>query len=129
MGNFTLSEILTIVLVILIVFGPKRLPDLARRAGQWVTKARQAALAMRAEFMTEYKDAVQPLVDVRDELKSTQDVLRDDFKAISDDVTSTKAELQGDFKAISDEIKSTASEPKDESDDVSSEDVSSEETA
>ncbi len=88
MGNFTLSEILTIVLVILIIFGPNRLPEMARKTGQWVAKARSAAHAIRDEFTAEYQDVVEPMTQVRDELRATRDELRGDVKEIGDDLTS-----------------------------------------
>ena len=94
MGNFTLSEILTIVLVILIIFGPKRLPELARNAGKWVARARQAAGAMREEFMTEYKESVAPLTEVRDELKATRKDFQSDLDAITKDVQTAADETK-----------------------------------
>ena len=41
------GEWIVIVLVALIVFGPERLPELARRTGDWVRELRGAAREMR----------------------------------------------------------------------------------
>jgi Tat protein translocase TatB subunit len=41
------AEILTILLVVLIVFGPRRLPELARRAGRMARDVRSALAELR----------------------------------------------------------------------------------
>lgn len=94
MANFTFGEILTIVVVILIVFGPKRLPEMARKAGAFVSKARAAALAMRDEFTTEYRDAIEPLQEAREEIRATGRELKSDATSI-----------QADLKAVGDETR------------------------
>jgi len=45
MGSLSFSEIMVIVLVILVVFGP-RLPDLSRRAGELMKKVREASSSL-----------------------------------------------------------------------------------
>ena len=48
-----LPELAVIALVAVLVFGPDRLPDLARQAGQMLRKARQFADAARDELREE----------------------------------------------------------------------------
>lgn len=48
-----LTEMAVIAFVAVLVFGPDRLPDLARQAGQMVRKARKLAHAARDELRTE----------------------------------------------------------------------------
>ncbi len=48
-----LAEMALIAFVAVIVFGPDRLPDLAKQAGQMVRKARQFANAARDELREE----------------------------------------------------------------------------
>jgi sec-independent protein translocase protein TatB len=48
-----LAEMAVIAFVAVIVFGPDRLPDLAKQAGQMVRKARQFANAARDELREE----------------------------------------------------------------------------
>lgn len=48
-----LAEMALIAFVAVIVFGPDRLPDLARQAGQMVRKAKQFANAARDELREE----------------------------------------------------------------------------
>ncbi|MBJ7358166.1 sec-independent translocase, partial [Nocardioides sp.] len=48
-----LAEMALIAFVAVLVFGPDRLPDLAKQAGQMVRKARQFANAARDELRDE----------------------------------------------------------------------------
>ena len=78
MGSLQLGELLTILVVVLIIFGPDKLPELARRAGTMVRKVRETSAALRDELGNEYDETLSTLQDVRNELK-----------AVRDDVTST----------------------------------------
>jgi sec-independent protein translocase protein TatB len=78
MGSLQLGELLTILVVVLIIFGPDKLPELARRAGTMVRKVRETSAALRDEMGSEYDETLSTLKDVRRELK-----------AVRDDVTST----------------------------------------
>jgi TatA/E family protein of Tat protein translocase len=68
MGSFSISEILTILVVILVIFGPKRLPEFARKAGRLIATARQAVQSFTAELEGEYGETVQPIRELGDEL-------------------------------------------------------------
>ncbi|MGH8581222.1 MAG: Sec-independent protein translocase protein TatB [Gammaproteobacteria bacterium] len=46
-------ELLLVGVVALIVFGPERLPAVAREAGLWIGKARRALAEARAEIVEE----------------------------------------------------------------------------
>lgn len=100
MANFTFSEILTIVIVILIVFGPNRLPELARKTGALLAKARVAVAAMRDEFTTEYREVVEPMQEVRDEIKAAGRDLRQDVTKIGDDVKAAGDEAVAAAKSL-----------------------------
>ncbi len=88
--NLTISEILTIAVVILIVFGPERLPEMARKAGELLGKLRGAANTLRAEFTAEYEDIAKPFKDIEAELTAAKDELkgvRDEVQGALPDVT------------------------------------------
>lgn len=59
--NVSPAEILTIAVIALLVFGPRRLPDIARRAGKVLRDLRDAAGDLRSELESEYQDVVGPL--------------------------------------------------------------------
>lgn len=50
------SELLVILLVALVVFGPERLPGLARKLGAWVGEARRAAREISRSLEAEVED-------------------------------------------------------------------------
>lgn len=107
MPNFTLSEILTIALVILIVFGPQRLPEMAQKAGQWVRKGRTMITDLRQEFEGEWSEVTQPLKEVTMEVKGIKDDMGTSLASLSDDVTQAKKDLE-------EKLAETTKEPNDE---------------
>lgn len=71
MISVSLAEILTIALIILIVFGPRRLPELARTAGRVLRDLRAATAELRAGLEAEAAKAETALDDVRRALGPT----------------------------------------------------------
>lgn len=69
MFSVSSAELLTIAVVALLVFGPRRLPEIARKAGRMLRDARDAAGELRRGLETEYRDAVEPLRETRDEIR------------------------------------------------------------
>jgi len=62
---------ITIAVVALVVFGPRRLPEIARKAGSVWRQLRDAAAEMKAGIEAEYEDALQPLDEVRRQMGAT----------------------------------------------------------
>lgn len=70
------AEILTIAIVALIVFGPKRLPEISRKAGKALRELKETAGELKAGLEAEYDDTFGALGDVRRDMRSTLDPLR-----------------------------------------------------
>lgn len=87
MGSFSFSEILTILVVILIVFGPKRLPEVARRAGQLVAKVREATSALSSQLEAELGDTMDPIK----ELKGDYDGVKKDLSDVVTTISGTRS--------------------------------------
>ena len=66
------GEIIIIIFVALVVFGPKRLPDLAQKLGRWTAELRAAAGDIRRGLENEVAD----LKVVGDELKKAGDEIK-----------------------------------------------------
>lgn len=111
MPNFTLSEIVTIALVILIVFGPQRLPEMAQKAGQLVRKSRSIITDLRKEFEGEWREVSEPLKDMRREVSGIKEEMDTSLRSISDDVTKAKEELEAQLAETKDELEQQISEP------------------
>lgn len=75
------QEILVILLVALVVLGPQRLPELARRLGGWTTDLRRAARELRRGLEAEVGDL-------------------DDIKGIKRDLQAPIQELKQPFKEV-----------------------------
>ena len=104
MPNFTISEILTILLVILVVFGPQRLPEMAQKAGQLVRRARDIIGDLRQEFEGEWQEVAQPLRDVRTEVMGVKDDVESSMRGLGDDVAKAKRELEDEMEKTREEI-------------------------
>ncbi|MEX2251123.1 MAG: twin-arginine translocase TatA/TatE family subunit [Acidimicrobiia bacterium] len=79
------GEIIIILLLALIVLGPKRLPEVAQKLGRWTAELRSAARDIRRGLENEVAD----LKDVGEELKKTGDELKkplQDLKQPLDDI-------------------------------------------
>jgi Tat protein translocase TatB subunit len=76
-GVFSVSpaEVLTIALVALIVFGPKRLPEISRKAGKVLRELKDTAGELKAGLEAEYDDSLAELGEVRREMRSTLDAV------------------------------------------------------
>jgi len=83
MGSLSFSEIVTILVVILIVFGPKRLPELARRAGQLVAKVREATSALSSQLEAELGDSMDPIKELKGDYEGVKKDLSDVVTTIS----------------------------------------------
>jgi Sec-independent protein translocase protein TatA len=63
------TEYLVIALAIFLIFGPRRLPELARKVGGWLREARVVVAQIRETIEAETGDLTQPLKDVSDEAR------------------------------------------------------------
>lgn len=67
------AEVITIAVVALVVFGPKRLPEIARKAGRALRELRSATAELKAGIEAEYEDALGPLDEARREVRTALD--------------------------------------------------------
>ncbi|OGT42884.1 MAG: hypothetical protein A3F13_01435 [Gammaproteobacteria bacterium RIFCSPHIGHO2_12_FULL_40_19] len=58
--DFSLTEILVIVLVAFIVFGPEKLPDVARKVGKIIRKAKSIWQSVSKEIESTLSEAHSP---------------------------------------------------------------------
>ena len=75
------GEIIIILLIALVVLGPTRLPELARKAGRIASELRQAARDVTSGLEAE----VQELREVRDELRGQVDDLKKPMRDLQDE--------------------------------------------
>lgn len=71
------QEIFVILLVALVVLGPQRLPDVARRVGGWTAELRKAARELRAGLEAEVGDLRGIQEEFRTPMKEVSQVMKD----------------------------------------------------
>lgn len=64
------AELVTIGVIALLVFGPKRLPEIARKLGKIIRDLRQAAQDLKSGMEEEYRDVVEPLSEAGREMRA-----------------------------------------------------------
>ena len=89
MGSLGFGEILVIVFVALIVFGPQRLPEITKKAGQMVAKAREMSRSFTESLDGELGELAAPIKD----LKGEYDATIGDMKGIASSVTGMSVEM------------------------------------
>jgi len=100
------GELITIGLLALIVFGPQRLPELARRLGGYVRELRAAAADIRAGLDEEVrslkepleavtKDLTKPVTEIKESLSETADAVRESTDDATKALNRTVDEVRG----------------------------------
>lgn len=78
MFDIGFSELVVIALVGLIVLGPKRLPEVARTAGQWVARFRRFVSDVKEDFDRELQHAdLAELKKLKEELDETRRIMEE----------------------------------------------------
>ncbi len=77
------GEIIVILLLALVVLGPKRLPELARKMGRWTTELRAAAREITRGLQAEVDD----IKEMGRDLKAPIDEVKKPFTEIRDEMS------------------------------------------
>jgi sec-independent protein translocase protein TatB len=104
MGSLTFSELATIAVIVLIVFGPRRLPELARRAGVIMSKVRDATRELRDELREEYEDTIAPLEEVRRDLEAARQDVTEAARSVTKDLEAAGAEVTDAARAAGEDL-------------------------
>src|SRR5262245_8248896 len=83
MGQLGFSEMLVIFIVALLVFGPKKLPELGKSLGKGIREFRKATNELKSTWEDQVRDIHEPLNDVkRDIHEMGQDLKSNIYKHI-----------------------------------------------
>lgn len=80
------TEFFVILLVALVVLGPQRLPEMARKLGAWTAEMRRAAADLRQGLESEIGDVREIARDIREPLREVQDTMKDTKRTIDEDL-------------------------------------------
>ena len=102
MPDVSLTEFAIIAIVVLVVFGPKRLPELSRKAGEWARELRNISREFRRGIEREVAVINEPLQEIKEDLKGPLDEIKRDLKGPLDQL---KNDLNAPVQEISKDIK------------------------
>src|ERR1700755_3553002 len=81
MGQLGFSEMLMIFIVALLVFGPKKLPELGKSLGKGIREFKKATDELKSMWEDQVKDISAPLNDVKRDIHAMgQDMKSDLYK-------------------------------------------------
>ena len=66
MGDLSFGEIFVIFIAVVVLFGPKKIPQIARELGQGIRKMRGAVEDIKQEIMKETED--NPVSEIKNEI-------------------------------------------------------------
>ena len=104
MPDVSLTEFAIIGLVVLIVFGPNRLPEISRKAGKWARELRSISREFRRGIEREVAVVQEPLQEIKKDLAGPMAQIKQDLKGPLD-------EIKKDLKEPLDEIKEDLAGP------------------
>jgi sec-independent protein translocase protein TatA len=84
------GELLVIMLVVFLVFGPEKMPEMARKAGRLMNQMKKATNDLTNEFKKETSV-------LQDEINSAHNQVNEQFDSVKREVNRTKAQIVNDM--------------------------------
>ena len=81
-----IPELLMVLLLAAIIFGPGRLPEFAGQFGRAVRELREYARDFRDEYLTDFEEIREEMVEVRMDLEATEGDIRADIAETGDEL-------------------------------------------
>jgi sec-independent protein translocase protein TatA len=92
MGNLGFPEMLMIFVIALLVFGPKKLPELGKSLGKGIREFKKATEELKANWEDQVKDISGPLNDAKKELHGMGQSLKTQVYNHIDAATQTESQ-------------------------------------
>lgn len=86
------GELLIIMLVVFLVFGPEKMPEIARKAGRLMNQMKKASSDLTREFKKETSV-------LQDEINVVQSKVKDQVESVNREFNRTKAQINTEMKA------------------------------
>jgi TatA/E family protein of Tat protein translocase len=84
------GELLIIILVVFLVFGPQKMPEIARKIGRAMNEMKKASNDLTREFRQETSG-------IRNEINAAQAKVQEELNHVSREVTNTRARIHKDL--------------------------------
>ena len=107
-------EVVAVLLLIAIVFGPHRLPEIAGQFGRAIRDLREYARDFRDEYLTDFEEVREEYLEVRHDLEQTDQELREEFQQIDADMRMAAAEVKGVVEETTADVKGSSAGPEEE---------------
>src|SRR5215469_14049046 len=78
MGQLGFSEMLMIFVIALLVFGPKKLPELGKSLGKGIREFKKATEELKSNWEDHVKDIAEPLNDMKRDIHSMGQSIKTD---------------------------------------------------
>ena len=79
MGQLGFSEMLVIFIIALLVFGPKKLPELGKSLGKGIREFKKATEELKSSWEDQVKDIATPLNEVKRDINNMGQDMKSDF--------------------------------------------------
>src|SRR5215472_1764134 len=79
MGSLGFSEMLVIFIVALLVFGPKKLPELGKSLGKGIREFKKATEELKSSWEDQVKEITTPLNEVKRDIHNMGQDMKSDF--------------------------------------------------
>src|SRR5262245_3255809 len=79
MGQLGFAEMLVIFIVALLVFGPKKLPELGKSLGKGIREFKKATEELKSSWEDQVKDVTAPLNEVKQDIHNMGQEMKADF--------------------------------------------------
>ena len=96
MGPLGVPELIVIFVIALLVFGPKKLPELGKSLGKGLREFKRATEDIKSTWDDHIKDAENSIKDVKDTVTDATKDIKQDFKDMD---IHLQAELEADARA------------------------------
>jgi len=90
------GELLDIMLVVFLVFGPEKMPEMARKAGRFMNQMKKASNDLTREFKKETSS-------LQSEFNNVQSKVKEEVESVSREINRTKAQVVSDMKIETDQ--------------------------
>ncbi len=94
MGQLGFSEMLVIFIVALLVFGPKKLPELGKSLGKGIREFKKATEELKSSWEDQVKDISTPLNEVKRDINNMGQDMKSDFYKSLETTTETPQQPQ-----------------------------------
>lgn len=89
--NVGLGEMVVILVIALLVFGPERLPEVARRAGKTLRDLQAMSSEVTQVIQQSMAEVEEPIQETRDTLRNTQKSITDEVDRTANSVARTQS--------------------------------------